>query len=236
MMFTVALIGPDGSGKSTISARLLSECPIPIQRVYMGINRNESNFSLPTTRLIHWIYRRTGRRYHQGGPRTTTAARQPAPKNPVVRVFRHIKSGLVLTNLIAEEWYRQLVSWYFMRRGRVVIFDRHFYVDYYHYDIEAEDRAWSDRIHGYLLEHFYPRPDIVIYLDAPAALLFARKGEGNLALLEKRRQDYLDMRDKVTHFEIVDASRPVDQVYSDVLSIILTRAGYPVEDVQRAAP
>jgi cytidylate kinase len=50
-MFTVALIGPDGAGKTTISRRLEHELPLPVKYVYMGINTVASNHMLPTTRL-----------------------------------------------------------------------------------------------------------------------------------------------------------------------------------------
>jgi thymidylate kinase len=60
----------------------------------------------------------------------------------------------------------------------------------------------------------------VIYLDAPAEVLFARKGEGGLELLERRRQDYLNLRNLVDHFAIVDASLPEDDVARAVTEMI----------------
>lgn len=221
MMFVVALIGPDGSGKSTISKRLLSECPFPTQRIYMGINRDESNFMLPTTRLMTWLRRILKKNSSQGGPRVTSREAEPRSRNPVKRGLQEVKSGLVLVNRIAEEWYRQAAAWYFVKRGKIVIFDRHFYADYYHYDIDTTDRRWTSRIHGYMLQHLYPKPDLVIYLDAPAETLFARKGEGTVELLEQRRKAYLALRDKVAQFVVVDASRPIEAVYADVLDVVL---------------
>ena len=53
------------------------------------------------------------------------------------------------------------------------------------------------RIHGYNLRRLYPRPDLVILLDAPAEVFFARKGEGTLESIESRRQEYLAQRDDV---------------------------------------
>ena len=67
-----------------------------------------------------------------------------------------------------------------------------------------------------MLNRFYPRPDVIVFLDAPAEVLFDRKGEGTLELLEERRNDYLQMKDLVKHFEIVDASRSIDDVVDDV--------------------
>ncbi|MDQ4077229.1 MAG: hypothetical protein M3220_13395, partial [Chloroflexota bacterium] len=111
---------------------------------------------------------------------------------------------------------------YYRHRGYIVLFDRHFFADYFAHDIvgEASDRPRSRRIHGYMLQRFYPQPDLVIFLDAPPELLFARKGEGTVALLERRRQEYLQLRDHVRHFCIVDATQPVDEVVRDVASLI----------------
>ncbi len=220
-MFVVALIGPDGSGKSTISKRLLLECPFPTRRIYMGINRDESNLMLPTTRFVTWLHTMLNKNAPQGGPRDSSEAPKPRSRNPVKRALQEVKSGLVLLNRIAEEWYRQAAAWYFVKRGKIVIFDRHFFADYYHYDIATRDRGWTSRIHGYMLQHLYPKPDLVIYLDAPAETLFARKGEGTVELLEERRKAYLALRDKVAQFAVVDANRSIEAVYTDVLNILL---------------
>ena len=220
--FSVALIGPDGSGKSTISERLLSEAPFPTERIYMGINRKESNYALPTTRFVSWVRRLLKKEADQGGPRDVSKEETPSSKSssPAKRIFKEAKSGLVLLNRIVEEWYRQLIAWRFIRQGKVVVFDRHFYADFHQYDVNATNRRWVERIHGYMLEHIYPKPDLVIYLDAPADVLFARKGEGTVELLEERRQAYMEIREKVPHFEIVDTNQPVDTVYANVLQII----------------
>ena len=76
--------------------------------------------------------------------------------------------------LMAEEWYRQLVIEYYQLRGNVVLVDRHFVFDYYYHDIVRTRgyRPFSSRAHGYMLEHLYPRPDLVICLDAPAEVLY----------------------------------------------------------------
>jgi thymidylate kinase len=71
-----------------------------------------------------------------------------------------------------------------------------------------------------MLARFYPRPDFVICLDAPAEVLFARKGEGTLALLERRRQEYLHLRDVVKHFATVDATQSEDEVAREAADLI----------------
>src|SRR5437667_23836 len=50
--FTVALIGPDGAGKTTIGRRLEKSLPLPVRYLYMGVNAEASNALLPTTRVL----------------------------------------------------------------------------------------------------------------------------------------------------------------------------------------
>ncbi len=71
-----------------------------------------------------------------------------------------------------------------------------------------------------MLHRAYPRPDLVVCLDAPTDVLFARKAEWDLAWLEQRRQQYLALADTVPAFAVVDADRPIDAVVSDVVDII----------------
>ena len=229
-MFTVAVIGPDGAGKSTITRRLLQELPLPVRYVYMGVNLESSNLVLPTTRLILEVKRLRGGRPDMAGPPDPTRAKA-LPRHPVTRAFKELKTSLRLANLIVEEWFRQVVVWYYHRRGTIVLSDRHFFCDYYAHDI-ATDRSQlplARRAHGFLLDRFYPRPDLLIYLDAPPELLFARKGEGSIALLESRRQEYLRLEEIVPCFIKVDASQPIDEVTRQAADWILkfyrTRAG-----------
>lgn len=222
-MFTVAVIGPDGAGKSTVTQRLQQSLPLPVKYVYMGVNLESSNVVLPTTRVILEMKRRRGGRPDMAGPPDPTRAR-PMPKNVFKRMAKEVKTSIRLANLMAEEWYRQRIVRNYLRQGYIVLSDRHFFCDYYAHDI-AVDRSQlplARRIHGAMLERYYPRPDLLICLDAPAEILFARKGEGTLAMLESRRQEYLQLRDAVAHFAIVDAAQPLDDVVQETSDLILT--------------
>ena len=230
-MFTVALIGPDGAGKSTITHRLEKELPLPVKYIYMGVNLESSDMVLPTTRLILELKRLRGGRPDMGGP--------PDPNKPrpqgIKRIFKEMRTGLRMLNMMAEEWYRQLVVWYHVRQGRVVLSDRHFFCDYYAHDIvgEKKGRPLANRLHGWMLDRWYPRPDLMICLDAPAEVLFARKGEGTIELLESRRQEYLNLRHVVPHFARVDVTQSIDDVTRQAADLIIdfyqARSGQVVE-------
>ncbi len=221
-MFTVAVIGPDGAGKSAVTQRLQQTLPLPVKYVYMGVNLESSNVVLPTTRIMLEIKQRRGGRPDMTGPPDPTRIRT-APKNGAKRLVKEVRTSLRLANLMAEEWYRQRIVRNYLRNGYIVLSDRHFFCDYYAHDI-AVDRSqlpFARRIHGAMLDRYYPRPDLLICLDAPGEVLFERKGEGTPAMLEARRQEYLQLREAVAHYRIVDATQSLDEVARETAGIIL---------------
>jgi hypothetical protein len=204
--------------------------------VYMGINLEASNLMLPTTYLLLAAKRASGGRPDMAGPYEAGPAKK-ASKNPIKRLLGGVKAWALMANRVAEEWFRQVVSWVYQKRGYNVLFDRHFVLDYYFYDMAYDDpqKPLVRRVHGYLLKRFYPRPDLVVYLDAPAELLFKRKGEGTVEALERRRQEFLSLREVLPAFGVVDASQPVEQVVAQAAGIIRGFAAGRKPDQQASA-
>jgi thymidylate kinase len=222
----VALIGPDGAGKTTIARVLPERLPMRTTYLYMGVAAESSNKLLPTTRLIEAIKGRrrvsraqapADRRSRRGGPTSRRGG-------PLKAAMKAVGAGLRLGNRVAEEWYRQGLAWSHQVRGEVVIFDRHFYIDYHAADIAGAPTSPRRRLHGWMLQHAYPRPDLVVYLDAPVEVLLARKGEGTLESIARRQADYRSLADEVEHFAIVDADRPLAAVIDDVVHEIVAFA------------
>jgi thymidylate kinase len=220
-MFTVALIGPDGAGKTTIARRLEQAFPLPTKYVYMGVNADSSNYLLPTTRVMHGIKRALGAKPDTSGPRDLNWAK-PRTTGPIKRLASSLKSSLRLVNWVGEEWYRQALAWYYQHKGYIVLSDRHFFSDYYAYDIAngGGGQPLDRRIHGLMLLHVFPKPDLVIDLDAPPEVLFARKGEGTIESLQRRRREYLAQGDLAEHFVIVNAAQSEDDVARAVSTVI----------------
>jgi thymidylate kinase len=217
---TIALIGPDGSGKSTIARRVAAALPVPARYLYMGVNLESSREMLPTTRLILSAKRRRGRR-----PDMT--ARTAAPGTGARGALGTVRGVVRIAAWTAEEWYRAALAWRARRRGQVVVFDRHFFCDYYASDIrpvapgdDAAARSLASRLHGTILRRWYPRPDATFLLDAPAAVLLARKGEGTIESIEGLRADYRALADVLPAFSVIDVDRSIDDVVAELVDRI----------------
>ena len=219
-MFTIALLGPDGAGKSTIGRKLEQIPSLRAKYICMGVNLESSNMVLPTTRLLLEAKRARGQRPDITVPRHLHKAKSRT--SGLKRFTTSLRAYFRLANLVTEEWFRQLIVWYYQLRGYCVILDRHFYFDYYAHDIANNDpkRPLNSRLHGLMLDKLYPKPDFVIFLDAPSEVLYARKPEGTLDAREIRRQEYVEMRSVVKDYAVVDVSRPEEEVMREITELI----------------
>jgi thymidylate kinase len=218
-MFSVALVGSDGAGKSSVTERLEAALrPRRVRTIYMGVNLDASNVLLPTTRLAMQIKRARGKRADM----TMNASPVTAPPNTLTAAKRNIKGAARLVMWMAEEWFRQGLAVWYARDGSIIVFDRHFVADYVRTSDTAERSSWSARLHELALKRLYPTPNLVICLDAPGAVLYARKGEATPEWLEMRRAHYLRLADVVPLFATVDATKPLDEVTADVAALIVS--------------
>ena len=210
-MFTVALVGSDGSGKTTIARSLEESSPLPTKYMYMGISPISSNVALPTTRLAGFLrvrsYKKAAVRSGKSPPKVISTHDLHYRSHERSRIWVVART----LNRLVDFMYRQFVSWRYQRRGYVVVYDRHLV-----FETAGAGATHLARMEHWLLSNIYPQPDLVIFLDAPAEVLYERKGEATLRYLEKRRRVILEKGEEVDHFVRVDASQPLDQVLDDV--------------------
>lgn len=157
---SVALLAPDGAGKSTLVEGMQGRFFQPVHAVYMG-------------------------RYSKGSRRSG----------------RRILPGLGVARHVAAQWHRYLSARYRQAGGQLVLFDR------YTYDALLPAPGASGplrRLRRWVLARACPAPDLVVLLDAPGDVLFARKGEHSPDVLERQRQSYLGMRPRFPRSVVVD--------------------------------
>jgi thymidylate kinase len=212
-MFSVALIGPDGAGKTTIARMLEARAPLPMKYIYMGVNIAASNFALPTSRFVEYL---RGQSVEESG----ASQKESSPSKQTNRKSRSLGnlfwSAGRLANWLADEWYRQLWSWAYQSCGYIALYDRHYLFDFTLENVDIEHEGFDTRLHRWFLTHLYPRPSLVIFLDAPSTVLFARKGEKDLENLEARRRAFAQQMDTDPSCVVIDATQPLARVYEEV--------------------
>ncbi len=183
----------------------------------MGTAIQSSNITLPTNRLILYLKKQAHKK-----------AENKTDNFSEFREYKKVKRGKIgatasLINRLAEEWYRQLVSWIYRLRGYIVLYDRHFIFEHaVHAEaLKKQDIRLTDRIHLWSLYCLYPKPDLVIFLDAPAELLMARKNEWPIERLKRHQEAVVKQGASMPNFIQIDATQKVEKVYSDVCDSIL---------------
>lgn len=121
-------------------------------------------------------------------------------------------------------------------RGRLVLFDR------YVYDAAVRPRGCHQRLkrlYFQVLLRCAPAPDLVVLLDAPGEVLFARKGEMDPTLLDAHRSAVsahvhgLRGRSGRPHIVTIDATQTPSQVSSEATRAIWTLAAARLRGAKR---
>ena len=217
---TVALVGVDGSGKTSLAKALLNDPPLPIKYLYMGASIESSNIALPSSRLAHrWKVYRYNKALRAQGRHPTDQITLDGVEHQVDRRGR-LAATLRLFRRVSEEAYRQLVSWTYQGLGFVVLYDRHFVFDALPLRSDHSEHRLSERLHHWFLRNLYPKPALAVFLDAPTTVLLSRKQDVPKERLQRDRGRILEQRALAGTFVHVDATLAQEEVVRTVRDLI----------------
>lgn len=204
--WVIAVLGPDGSGKSSVIDAAQALLAPAFRR----------------TRVAHLRPRLLG-----GSRGAGTAVTDPHALPP-----RGVPASILKLLYLALDynlgWLVHIRPW--KARSTLVVFDR--YLD----DLAIDPRRFryggpTGAIR--LALTLIPRPDMAFVLDAPAAVLQSRKREVEPAESNRQREAYRRWA-TARGMEVLDASRPLPAVANDLANRVLRRLEARLENRQRA--
>ncbi len=192
----VAVLGPDGSGKSS---------------VVEGLTRALAERRLKV-RMLHWRPQLLWKAASVPGGIVTDPHAKP-PRGVMV-------SALKLAALGAEWWMAHFGRLRHLRaKDSILVSDRYFadlLVDQrrYRYGAPLSWARWAFR--------FFPQPQRVVFLLATAERIYARKQEVEFAELERQLGAYRKLAEELgKRAVIVDAGKPLEEVVEEVSAAVI---------------
>lgn len=189
----VVFLGSDGSGKSTIITQVQNDLA-PLFR---------------QTKAYH-LRPHFGRRIKDNTP-----VAHPHAQPPRSTIASCLKMLLYLADYSIGYCFAIFPH---KVRSTLILFDRYFF------DVIIDPkrlRYGGPRWIPVFLTKCIPSPDLIIYLDAPPAVLLSRKQEVAASEIERQRQAYLNLTHDLQSAYTIDASKPLPEVIDSVERIIV---------------
>jgi thymidylate kinase len=187
----VAILGPDGVGKSTLAAHL-------IQALGPAFRRHD---------LFHW--------------RPEFVLRRDRSSVSLPHQQRQRSSALSAAHLFAHLLDYMLGYYFVIRpalaRSGLVVFDRYYHdlaVDPKRYRYGGP--KWLARALRWLV----PQPDLILILDAPEEVTLSRKQEVPRDELQRQRRSYLEWLGRFSSSHVIDANHLQSQVTAEAAQVV----------------
>jgi thymidylate kinase len=182
----ICLIGPDGSGKTTISS---------------GINRDFTSILQPTNKF-HYYHGHFGilpelksfynivARWLKRKPKSIPNQVEGLPRDKV-KPYSLPSALLSVLYYTVDYWCGNFLVWRLKSKGDIILFDRYFY-DYLMSDVYQHVPRWL----LWTLFRFVPQPDIVIYPYNDPQIIHDRKPELTVDEIAKQAEICQQIIDK----------------------------------------
>ena len=197
----LAILGPDGSGKSTV-IRAVKE------RIEYYFGEVEDRHWRP--HFLRDVGVLLGRREKASGPVSDPHGRPPHSR--AVSALRFFYYWL-------DYWLGwPLRVWKFRAKNHLVIFDR------FAQDMWCDPKRYRLGLPRGLMKFFcrlVPQPELTFVLLADAETIHRRKGEVPLETLRELLQHYGEAAQQGRRVRAVDCSRPVDQIADEIAAAVM---------------
>lgn len=192
----IALLGPDGCGKSTLGAILQKE----LAPAFRGI------------RCFH--LRPYFFSFKKGG--ATSPVYDPHAQKP----RRSIASAIKLIYFLLDYLLGFIFVLYPLKaRSHLILFDRYYHdlmIDPKRYRYKAP--MWLAMLIGYLI----PKPDLFLVLDAPAQIIQSRKQEVPFSETERQRNAYANFTHWGSQHIVLNTDRSIEETASEMNDALLS--------------
>lgn len=209
----VVILGPDGSGKSTVTGLLLSELERAFRRTWR----------------FHWRPSLLPKL-----KRASSQAAEAAPADPVVQQPAHVSKyrGLVSLARFLYYWLDFVIGYWLIiyprkAQSTLVVGERYFpdvlvHPERYGFDVSPRLMRLAAR--------FVPAPDLLVLLRGDPEAIFARKPELPVALIESQIRGYIEEAEHWRWHEVIDTSGGAQAVTARVASLILGECAYTTQE------
>ena len=191
----IAVLGPDGCGKSTLGTILQKELA-PVFRGNMDFHLRPNFFSFKKND-------------------THSPVNDPHGQNP----RSVIASALKLLYFLLDYVLGFIFILYPLKvRSHLILFDRYYHdlmIDPKRYRYSAP--MWIALMIGYLI----PKPDLFLILDAPARIIQSRKQEVSFSETDRQRNAYSNFVHWGAQHIVLDTGRPIEETISDMNDAVL---------------